>query len=191
MWAGKYDAVEETLNPLYDQMSNHVMIQRKRLGGDMAIAQAVFSRRQRDKLRKIIGPDLVFIVLNMTKECQMKRIKGRHGDSNMLEEFMRVLMKYAEMCEPAGDDEENAFNVTISEDMSKDDVVKKVLEIVNNLDKKARILLQIIICNSMTLLLEMRNKEFTSDKPFYLLQFEIIFNALRLSLKIKIVQGVS
>ena len=108
----------------------------------MAIAQAVFSRRQRDKLRKIIGPDLVFIVLNMTKECQMKRIKGRHGDSPMLEEFMRVLVKYAEMCEPAGDDEENAFNVTISEDMSKDDVVKKVLEVVNNLDKKARILLQ-------------------------------------------------
>ena len=130
MWAGKYDAVEETLNPLYDQMSNHVMIQRKRLGGDMAIAQAVFSRKQRDKLRKIIGPDLVFIVLNMTKECQMKRIKGRHGDSPMLEEFMRVLVKYAEMCEPAGDDEENAFNVTISEDMSKDDVVKKVLEVV-------------------------------------------------------------
>ena len=139
--------MEETLNPLYDQMSNHVMIQRKRLGGDMAIAQAVFSRRQRDKLRKIIGPDLVFIVLNMTKECQVKRIKGRHGDSPMLEEFMRVLVKYAEMCEPAGDDEENAFNVTISEDMSKDDVVKKVLEVVNNLEKKARILLQIIICN--------------------------------------------
>ena len=139
--------MEETLNPLYDQMSNHVMIQRKRLGGDMAIAQAVFSRRQRDKLRKIIGPDLVFIVLNMTKECQIKRIQGRHGDSGMLEEFMRVLVKYAEMCEPAGDDEENAFNVTISEDMSKDDVVNKVLEIVNNLDKKARILLQIMIHN--------------------------------------------
>ena len=144
MWAGKYDAVEETLNPLYDQMSNHVMIQRKRLGGDMAIAQAVFSRRQRDKLRKIIGPDLVFIVLNMTKECQKKRIQGRHGNS-MPEEFMVVLVKYAEMCEPAGDDEENAFNVTISEDMSKDDVVKKVLEIVNNLEKKARILLQIML----------------------------------------------
>ena len=29
--------------------------------------------------------------------------------------------------------------------MSKDDVVKKVLEIVKNLDKKARILLQIIV----------------------------------------------
>ena len=57
---------------------------------------------------------------------------------------MNVLVKYAEMCEPAGDDEENAFNVTISEDMSKDDVVKKVLEIVNNLDKKARILLRIL-----------------------------------------------
>ena len=142
--AGKYDAAEETLNPLYDHMSNHVMIQRKKIGGDMAIAQAVFCRRQRDKLREIIGPDLIFIVLNMTKECQKKRIQGRHGDS-MSEEFKVIFVKYAEMCEPAGDDEENAFNVTISEDMSKDDVVKKVLEIVNNLDKKARILLQIML----------------------------------------------
>ena len=99
----------------------------------MAIAQAIFCRRQRDKLREIIGPDLVFIVLNMTKECQKKRIQGRHGDSGMLEEFMRVLVKYAEMCEPAGDDEENAFNLTITENMNRDDVIKEVLDILQKL----------------------------------------------------------
>ena len=134
---GKFDNVEEALNPMYKHMANHVVMQRKRFGGSMAIAQAVFSRTQRDKLRKIIGPDLVFIVLNMTKECQRKRIKGRHGDT-MPDSFLEILYKYAELCEPAGEDEENAFNLTITEDMSKSDVIQKILEIVNNLDKKPK-----------------------------------------------------
>ena len=126
---GKTEGMEETLNPLYELMSDHVVVQRKRLGGNMAIAQAVFSRKQRDNIRKIIGPNLVFVVLNMTEECQMKRIKARHGDS-LPEELWQVFTKYAELCEPAGEDEERAHNVTISENMSKDDVVEKVLEIV-------------------------------------------------------------
>ena len=95
--AGKFDNVEESLNPMYKHMASHVVMQRKRFGGSMAIAQAVFSRTQRDKLRKIIGPDLVFIVLNMTKECQRKRIKGRHGDT-MPDSFLEILYKYAELC---------------------------------------------------------------------------------------------
>ena len=35
--------------------------------------------------------------------------------------------------EPAGDDEANAYNVTITEDMSPDDVIGKVLEITQKL----------------------------------------------------------
>ena len=96
--AGKFDSVEEALNPMYEHMANHVAMQRKRFGGSMAIAQAVFSRAQRDKLRKIIGPDLVFVVLNMTKECQSKRVKSRHGDS-LPDSFLELLYKYAELCE--------------------------------------------------------------------------------------------
>ena len=38
------------------------------------------SRAQRDLIRNILGPDLVFVVLNMTKECQEKRLHERHGD---------------------------------------------------------------------------------------------------------------
>ena len=76
-----FDNFEVTLDPLYDYMGMDIARQRTRLGGNMAIAQAVFSRKQRDKLRSLIGPDLVFIVLNMTKECQSKRVRGRHGDS--------------------------------------------------------------------------------------------------------------
>ena len=123
-----FDNFEVTLDPLYDYMGMDIARQRKRLGGNMAIAQAVFSRKQRDKLRSLIGPDLVFIVLNMTKECQSKRVRGRHGDS-FGTDFIDILIKYAELCEPAGDDEENAFNVSITEDMTRDDVLTQIMDI--------------------------------------------------------------
>ena len=48
---------------------------------------------------------------------------------------MSVLTNYAKLCDPAGDDEENAYNLTITEDMSRSDVVEKIMEIVNSLDK--------------------------------------------------------
>ena len=44
-----------------------------------------------------------------------------------------MLVKLYALYEPAGDDEENAYNVTITEDMSPDDVVERVLEIVQKL----------------------------------------------------------
>ena len=89
---GKLDGIEDELEPMYEEMSKHIALQRKRLGGNMAIAQAVFSRGQRERIRKMIGPDLVFIVMNLTKECQLKRIESRHGDqSEWASEFMPFL----------------------------------------------------------------------------------------------------
>ena len=85
---------------LYNYCTN-ISKQRKRLGGNWAIAQAVFSRSQRDFLRKAIGPDLVFIVLNMSTECQFNRVKKRHGDS-LGDGMIDILANYAKFCEPAG-----------------------------------------------------------------------------------------
>ena len=36
--------------------------------------------------------------------------------------------KMFDLYEPAGEDEEGAFNVVVTEDMSRDDVLKRVLE---------------------------------------------------------------
>ena len=84
----------------------------------MAVAQAIYSRKQRDYLRKILGPECVFIVLNMSNECAKKRIIGRHGDS-LNEDFLDRMIKLVGMFEPAGADEENAYNVEITEDMTQ------------------------------------------------------------------------
>ena len=56
------------------EMALDIGKQHKRLGGKWAIAQAVFNRSQRDQIKKDLGPDLNFIVLNLTRECQLKRV---------------------------------------------------------------------------------------------------------------------
>ena len=119
----------EKMQPMFDLMAKDIIHQRKRLGGNMVIAQAVHSQKQRERMRKIIGPDLVFIVLGMSRECQKKRIMGRHGE-DFPETFLNIMIKMAEIYEPAGAEEENAFNVVITEEDSRDDVLQKIVDII-------------------------------------------------------------
>merc|ERR1711962_116550 len=68
------DGMAELLDGFLKYIAKDVLHQNKRLGGRMAVAHAVFSRKQRDSMRKILGPECVFIVLNMSRECQKKRV---------------------------------------------------------------------------------------------------------------------
>ena len=81
------DEMNEKILPMLHEMALDVSRQRKRLGGKFAIAQAVFSRAQRDQIKKDLGPDLIFVVMNLTKECQHKRVTGRHGDDAHGQQF--------------------------------------------------------------------------------------------------------
>ena len=87
-------------------------------------------RKSRQLCRSIIGPDLTFIVINMTQKCQMARIRARHGGEkggNMAKVHALSNKIYA-MYEPAGEDEDGARNITVTEDMSVDDVMHLVME---------------------------------------------------------------
>ena len=88
------DEMNEKVLPMLHEMALDVSRQRKRLGGNFAIAQAVFSRAQRDQIKKDLGPDLVFIVMNLTKECQSKRVTGRHGDDSHGQQFAGKIRAY-------------------------------------------------------------------------------------------------
>ena len=130
--AGIYEGIEEDLIPFYEALSSYIVSQRKRLHGNWAIANAVFSRTQRETLRRQIGPELVFIVLNLTKDCQTKRLQRRHGEA-IAESKLEMFTKYADLFEPAGDDEENAFNVTITDEMSPVDVSKCINDVISKI----------------------------------------------------------
>ena len=85
----------------------------------MAVARAIFSRKSRESLLKIVGPDLIFVVLNMTKNCIKKRLEERHGDT-LNDRLIDMMIKMADMCEPAGADEKNAYNANFLSNMHQD-----------------------------------------------------------------------
>ena len=128
MGRGIMKNLDEKFEPILHYTAKDVTRQQERIGGDWSVAFAVFSRSQRESLRKAL-PGVIFIVLSLTKESQMKRLKERHGDI-LDDKFNDTFTKMQEIYEPAGDDEENAYNLIVTDDMSPDDVVQKVIEIV-------------------------------------------------------------
>ena len=115
-----FDALAQ---PFLKLMCIEADVQRKRLGGDFAVAYLVQTRESRDLCRQLC-PNLVFITLTLTQTCQKKRLEGRFGDR----EVPPFLSRMFEESEPAGAEEENAYNITITEDMTREEVLNKVLE---------------------------------------------------------------
>ena len=75
-----------------------------------------------------LGDNLLFVVLDMSKEDQLSRIKTRHGNSEKVASF---LSKCYEFFEGAGEDEPRTIYVVITKDMTRDDVVEKILLLVD------------------------------------------------------------
>ena len=120
--------MDEKFKPILQITAKDITQQKERLGGDWSIAFAVYSRSQRELLREAL-PGVVFIVLSLSTEALFKRLKGRMNDIQM-DDMDEQLKKFNTLYEPAGDDEENTHNLVVTEDMSPEDVVQKVLEIV-------------------------------------------------------------
>ena len=76
------EEMNEVFQLLLDEVAKDIFKQNKRFGGNMAVAHAVFSRTQRKALRKILGSECVFIVLNMSRDCQKKRVLARYGNTD-------------------------------------------------------------------------------------------------------------
>jgi len=132
METGAYENFAEVAKPFYKLMAEDIVRQQRRLGGTFAVAHAVARRESREYLRSIIGSDLVFIVMNLTMDCNKERLAARHGGTIDVEE---VAAGWLPIYEPAGIDEENTFNITIEKGMDKGDVLKAILDIIrkNNL----------------------------------------------------------
>lgn len=117
---------------LYTLMAEDVLRERKRIGGDWAVAQAVPTRELRDYIRGVIGSELIFVVLHMKKEDQKARLKNRHGDEGGATDY---LMNAYKVFEPAGHDEPNTLDVRISPEMTPEDVVDTIVDMLKIFNK--------------------------------------------------------
>ena len=114
----------------YGAMCKDIINEQKRIGGDFAIAQAVPTREIREYCKTKFGDNFLFVVLHMSKEDQLGRIKARHGEDCSM--MVDMLTKIYDLYEPAGDDEKNAIHCLITKDMSRDDVADKIKRLVKD-----------------------------------------------------------
>ena len=129
----KYDS--ELVQKWYLEMCKDIKREKKRIGGNWAIAQAVPKRYMRDYIREYLGPELIFVVLHMTKEDQICRIKARHGGQEDVDgSFLDLLLKSYDIYDQVKEDEPNAIQILVTKDMSKDDVVNKILDSLKKFD---------------------------------------------------------
>merc|ERR1712080_546650 len=105
----------EDLKRSFGLMCADIARERKRVGGDWAIATMVDSRMLRDFIRSELGSDLQFVVLEMNVEDGMERIRTRHhGDEDMIQ-MMKTIHGF---CEAAQAEEPNTVGVKVTLDIS-------------------------------------------------------------------------
>jgi len=73
-----------------------------------------------------MGPELQIVVLDMSLEEQMDRMRKRHLGNEAAVEFAKAVY---DVSEPAGEEEANTIDLKVSLDMTPDDVVQKILEL--------------------------------------------------------------
>ena len=77
------------VKPFMELMAKDIQTQKKRMGGNFAVAHAVTSQDMRDLIRSIL-PDCIFITLTLTPETQAKRVKERQGDGPGTKAIVKV-----------------------------------------------------------------------------------------------------
>jgi len=123
----KYDY--EKADTFFTYMCKDITREQKRIGGDFAIVHAVPTREFRDLIRSQLGENLIFAVLHMSRDDQLARVKARHGEEF---EALQSFDKMYDMFEPAADDEPNAIHVLVTKEMTRDDVVEKILRLLKD-----------------------------------------------------------
>jgi len=123
--AGKeYD--ERDLERCFQEMCEDIMRERKRVGGDWAVACVLDYKHLRQLVRGWLGPELQIVVLDMELEKQLERVRKRHGGVESAVEMAKAI--YA-LSEPAGEEEPNTIDLKVTPEMTPDDVVQKILEL--------------------------------------------------------------
>ena len=115
----------EKYSSLYTLMCKDIAREHKRIGGDFAVAQGAPTRKIRDHIRDQLGKNLIFLILCMSKEDQLARIIARHGEEAT--HIIEPISKVYHLFEPAAEDEANTINVSITTEMTRDDVVEKII----------------------------------------------------------------
>jgi len=117
------DYDKDLMNEFYHALALDIASEKKRIGGDWAVASVLMTRAVRDHLRKILGPDLTIVNLTMSSADRRARVLKRHqGDVNSAD----MMDHFESLMEPAEEDEPNTIVVNVTSSMSREEVVEYV-----------------------------------------------------------------
>ena len=84
---------QELMMEFYEHLALDIGREKKRIGGDFAIATVIIKKEAREHVRKILGSDLVIVILNMAMEERRERVLGRHGGDTNTADRMDVSLQ--------------------------------------------------------------------------------------------------
>ena len=122
---------QETVFPFFKAFSKDIASEKKKIGGDWAVAFAAPTRKIRDVIKEECNA--IFVVLTVSGETQKQRVSGRHAeDDPRVSEWLTSMQKGFEPVQP---DEKDAFELIITPEMGKDDIALKVLDLIKDDNK--------------------------------------------------------
>jgi len=118
----------EDIGNFFFSLYDDIITERKRLGGNWVVAFAIPDIASRDILRSLLGPELVFVVLELSPELQASRLEGRHEDDKETAEQLEEIFK---VYQPAEAGERAAISFRQSENTTIEENAKEVLLLVD------------------------------------------------------------
>ena len=116
--------------PIYKLMAENIKVEKARIGGHWIISHAVASKTLRNEIRKILGPDLVFVILDLDEETMKKRLKSRYGANSSL---YNTILNVSKMYELSDGGTKNSIEIQVSDSMGPADVANEILTQISNL----------------------------------------------------------
>ena len=114
------------INGFYSAMCKDILKENK-IRGDWVVIHAVNTNELRQHIRQELGPNLILMVLNMTKEEQIQSVFGRHRQPGELTAMLiNVFDSYKAVNLEKG---RNTIGVLLTRDVTQEGVGKKCLQI--------------------------------------------------------------
>ena len=108
----------------YSALCKDIISEKRRIGGNWVVAQAVPTKNLRKHIKKELGNGVIFILLNVLEDDRLRFFRSRHGAGAVL---YKSLVKIYDRFEPAAEDEKDVITINVFEDMTPDQLVDRIL----------------------------------------------------------------
>ena len=113
-------------------LARHILQERHRHGGDFVVAWTNADNKEgRDAIRKIVGPELIFVVLTKQRNTSLLKNPFPDSDSDSENEKQGLIYSLAQI-----DDKNKVIDIEVTDEMKVENVANVVVELVDYVKQK-------------------------------------------------------